>query len=127
MTIMTVYAAKGRSIPSNRLIRFTGARMGSLWEVDVPGTAGRRAHGVTQAGPGGVITDTVPGQVETFGSLVEVELESPVEFDDDLTVGPDGRARAAGKGNKYRSAVALVKTGTGSLCPVLLGCWSQSR
>lgn len=124
MTIISVYAKAGLSIPANRLIRLTGNRTGPLWEVDLPGAIGKRAHGVSSPGTGGVITDKVYGQVVLFGPLVDVELEAAVDFDDDLTVAADGRARKAAKTNRNRSAVALAKMAGGSMCPVLLG-WSQ--
>lgn len=124
MTLITIYAAPGVTIQRNRLVRLTGNRSGSLWEVDLPSMPGRRAHAVALPGSGGVITDKVFGQAQTFGPLVEVELAAAVNFDDELTVSADGRAQKAKRTDRNRTAIALAKMGTGSVCPVLLG-WSQ--
>ena len=124
MTIITIYAKAGVTIPRNRLVRLTGNRIGLLWEADLPSTGGKRAHAIALPGPSGTITDKVFGQACTFGPLVEVELAAAVNFDDDLTVSADGRAQKAKRTDRNRTAIALAKLGVGSVCPVLLG-WSQ--
>lgn len=124
MTIITIYAKAGVTIPRNRLVRLTGNRTGLLWEADLPSTGGKRAHAIAQPGPSGTITDKVFGQACTFGPLVEVELAAAVNFDDELTVSADGRAQKAKRTDRNRTAIALAKMGVGSVCPVLLG-WSQ--
>jgi len=124
MTVITIYAKAGLTIPSHRLVRLTGNRNGALWEVDLPTAMGKRAHAIALTGPGGVITDKVFGQAQTFGPLVEVELAAAVSFDDELTVSADGRAQKARRTDRNRTAIALAKMGLGSVCPVLLG-WSQ--
>ena len=124
MTVIAVYAVAGLSIPRNRLVRLTGNRTGALWEVDLPTAAGKRSHAIALPGPGGVITDKIFGQAQTFGPLVEVELAAAVNFDDELTVSADGRAQKARRTDRNRTAIALAKMGLGSVCPVLLG-WSQ--
>jgi len=124
MTIITIYAKAGVTIPRNRLVRLTGNRTGLLWEADLPSAAGYRAHAIALPGPSGTITDKVFGQACTFGPLVEVELAAAVNFDDELTVSADGRAQKAKRTDRNRTAIALAKMGVGSFCPVLLG-WSQ--
>lgn len=124
MTLITIYAKAGVTIPSHRLVRLTGNRSGLLWEADLPSAAGKRAHAIALPGPSGTITDKVFGQAQTFGPLVEVELSAAVSFDDELTVSADGRAQKAKRTDRNRTAIALAKMGMGSVCPVLLG-WSQ--
>ena len=124
MTIITIYAKAGVTIPRNRLVQLTGNRIGLLWKTDLPSTGGKRAHAIALPGPSGTITDKVFGQACTFGPLVEVELAAAVNFDDELTVSADGRAQKAKRTDRNRTAIALAKMGVGSVCPVLLG-WSQ--
>lgn len=119
--IIAVYAKAGVTIPAHRLIRLTGNRTGSLWEVDLPVPGRTRMHAVALPGPSGDITATVFGQAETFGPLVEVMLAADVDFDDALVVTADGRAQRAKRTDRYRGGVSLAKAKAGALCPILMG------
>ena len=122
--ILSVYSAKGVIIPPHRLIRLTGNRNQGLWEVDLPKVAYVRTHCVALPGPSGSITDKIFGQARTFGPVVDVELETDVDFDSELCVSPDGRGRKAHLADKNRNGIALAKMAKGAICPVMLG-WSQ--
>lgn len=126
--IISVYAKTGVTISANRQIRLTGERTDGAWEVDLPTAADQRTHAIALPAPKG-INDTVPdvitavkrGQARTYGAIVDIEVSSPVDFDDELSAGTDGRAHKARGADKNASCVALAKKGAGAVCPVMLG------